>query len=75
MVSANVIFMMTSYVIPQAILVCRGRSTVLPKRHYDLGRWGAVINMIACLWAILLDVVACIPMTVPVTLANMNWVR
>jgi choline transport protein len=75
MVGANVVFMMTSYVIPQGIVAWRGRSAVFPKRHFDLGRWGVIVNIIACLWAVFLDVVACIPMTVPVTRTNMNWVR
>lgn len=75
MVGANVVFMMTSYVIPQGIIAWRGRSNVLPERHYNLGSWGIVVNIVACLWAVFLDVVACIPTTLPVTTSNMNWVR
>ncbi|KAE8421593.1 amino acid/polyamine transporter I [Aspergillus pseudocaelatus] len=74
MVSANIVFMMTSYVIPQGILAWRGRSTVLPGRPFDLGKWGQLVNVTSCLWVAFLDVVACFPTTLPVTASNMNWV-
>ncbi|OQU95641.1 hypothetical protein CLAIMM_01823 [Cladophialophora immunda] len=72
MVGANIVFMMTSYVIPQEIFVWRGRG-VLPERHLNLGKWGAVVNAVACAWRIFLDVMACIPITSPKTVTNMNW--
>ncbi|KAI1622209.1 amino acid transporter [Exophiala viscosa] len=74
MVGANIVFMMTSYVIPQGILAWRGRAAVLPERHLNLGRWGIVVNVVSCVWCVFLDVVACIPVTRPVTTTNMNWV-
>ncbi|ETS79646.1 hypothetical protein PFICI_09499 [Pestalotiopsis fici W106-1] len=74
MVSANIVFMMTSYVVPQGIVAWRGRSRVLPARHFELGNWGLVINITSCVWVIFLDIVACFPINRPVTAANMNYV-
>ncbi|RAH57479.1 amino acid transporter [Aspergillus piperis CBS 112811] len=74
MVSANIVFMMTSYVIPQGIAVWRGRSSVLPIRHFNLGIWGSFVNITSCVWVCFLDIVACFPIIRPVTAANMNWV-
>jgi hypothetical protein len=75
MVSANIVFMMASYVIPQGIAAYRGRSSVLPARNFDLGKFGLPINAISCIWFGFLAVVACAPTVRPVSLSNMNWVR
>lgn len=76
MVSANIVFMMTSYVIPQAIIAYRGRDRVLPERVLTLGsRTGLIINVTACVWVLFLNIIACFPTTLPVTAGNMNWVR
>jgi choline transport protein len=74
MVGANIIFLQTSCVIPQAILLYRGRDKVLPKRHFSLGRYGAFINATAVLWVVALDVIYFIPTLQPVTVTNMNYV-
>jgi choline transport protein len=74
MVSANVIFLQTSCIIPQAILLYRGRSNVLPERYFNLGRFGPAINFISIIWVLFLDVVFCLPNTMPVTAQNMNYV-
>ncbi|CAM1505252.1 Fc.00g108890.m01.CDS01 [Cosmosporella sp. VM-42] len=74
MVSANVIFLQTSCVIPQAILLYRGRSKVLPERYFSLGRYGVLINSVAVVWVLFLDVVFCLPTAMPVTAQNMNYV-
>ncbi|CAG9970781.1 unnamed protein product [Clonostachys byssicola] len=74
MVSANIVFMMVSYVIPQGIAAYRGRSNVLPARNFDLGKFGLPINVISCIWVGFLAVVACVPTVRPVSLSNMNWV-
>ena len=74
MVGANIIFLQTSCVIPQAILLYRGRSSVLPERYFSLGRYGVTINSIAVVWVLLLDVLYCFPTAVPVTSESMNYV-
>lgn len=74
MVNACIVFLQTSCVIPQAILLYRGRDRVLPPRYFDLGRFGAPINAVAVLWVLFLDILYCIPVSSPVTLANLGWV-
>ena len=77
MVSANAVFMLTSYVIPQAIMAYRGRARALPAdRHLHLGaRGGFAVNVTSVLWVAFVDVIACLPTERPVTTTNMNWVR
>lgn len=74
MVSACIVFLQTSCVIPQAILLYRGRDRVLPQRHFNLGRLGAPINTIAILWVVFLDILYCFPTARPVTPQNMSYV-
>ena len=74
MVSAAIIFQQTSCVIPQAILLYRGRDKVLPERYFNLGRLGPFINAIAVAWVCFLDVLYCFPTTMPVTPQNMSYV-
>lgn len=73
-VSANIIFLQTSCVLPQAILLWRGREKVLPDRYFSLGRWGKYINGVSVLWVALIDILACFPTVMPVTSASMNYV-
>ena len=74
MVSACIFFLQTSCVIPQAILVYRGRDRVLPPRYFDLGRLGYPINIIAVLWVVFLDILYCFPTALPATSVNMSYV-
>jgi choline transport protein len=74
MVSVNIIFLQTSCVIPQAILLWRGREKVLPPRYFNLGRLGAPINAISVAWVVFLDILYCFPTTRPVTPQNMSYV-
>ncbi|KAK7226585.1 hypothetical protein V2G26_014588 [Clonostachys chloroleuca] len=74
MVSANIVFMMASYAIPQGIVAYRGRSSILPARNFDLGKFGLPINIISCVWVGFLAVVACVPTVRPISISNMNWV-
>jgi choline transport protein len=71
---AAIIFLQTSCIIPQAVLLYRGRDKVLPERCFSLGRYGAVVNATAIAWALFLDVVYCFPTTMPVIIGNMNYV-
>jgi choline transport protein len=74
MVSAAIIFQQTSCIIPQAILLYRGRDKVLPERYFNLGRLGAPINTIAVAWVVFLDILYCFPTAMPVTPQNMSYV-
>ncbi|KAE8138858.1 hypothetical protein BDV38DRAFT_61466 [Aspergillus pseudotamarii] len=49
MVNANIVCMMTSYIIPHDIVAWRGRSTVLPGWLFDLEKWGQLVNVRSCL--------------------------
>ncbi|MBV36906.1 MAG: hypothetical protein CMP47_15870 [Rickettsiales bacterium] len=74
MVGATIVFMTTSYVLPQGILAWRGRDKILPPRALNLGKWGLPLNVLACVWVVFIDVIYCIPTAYPVTLENMNWI-
>jgi choline transport protein len=74
MVSASIVFLQTSCAIPQAVLLFRGRDRVLPPRHFNLGRYGVLINSVAVAWVFFLDVVYCFPTAMPVTAENMSYV-
>ncbi|KIW11193.1 hypothetical protein PV08_10493 [Exophiala spinifera] len=74
MVGACIVFMTTSYVIPQGILAWRGRKKILPERPLNLGGWGLPVNVLACAWVVGIDVLFCFPPVMPVTKNNMNWI-
>lgn len=73
MVNTTILFLQTSCVIPQAILLFRPR-TILPERHFNLGRLGIFINALSVAWVVFLDVLACFPVFRPVTPENMSYV-
>lgn len=74
MVSAAIVFQQTSCVIPQGILLYRGRDRVLPERQFSLGKFGVAINATAVIWVIFLDILYCFPTAMPVTPQNMSFV-
>ncbi|CEI70466.1 hypothetical protein FVEN_g1028 [Fusarium venenatum] len=74
MVSAAIIFLQTSCVIPQAVLLYRGRERVLPLRYFNLGKYGTLINGVSVLWVVFLDILYCFPTAMPVTAENMSYV-
>lgn len=74
MVSAAIVFQQTSCIIPQAILLYRGRDRILPERHFSLGKFGVFINATAVAWVVFLDVLYCFPTAMPVTPQNMSFV-
>ncbi|KAH6885179.1 amino acid/polyamine transporter I [Thelonectria olida] len=74
MVSGAIIFLQTSCVIPQAVVLYRGRDRVLPPRYFRLGKYGALINGISVAWVVFLDVLYCFPTSMPVTPQNMSYV-
>lgn len=74
MVNAAIVFQQTSCIIPQGIVLFRGRERVLPERYFNLGIFGAPINAIAVAWVLFLDVLYCFPTSKPVTPQNMSYV-
>jgi len=74
MVNTTILFLQTSCVIPQAILLCRNRDEVLPERYFSLGKFGVVVNVISVAWVVFLDVLYCFPVFRPVTPENMSYV-
>ena len=74
MVSAAIIFLQSSCVIPQAILLYRGRDRVLPQRHFTLGKFGVAVNATSVAWVFFLNVLYCLPTFRPVTPQNMSYV-
>jgi len=74
MVNTTILFLQTSCVIPQAILLYRGRDRVLPRRYFNLGKLGPFVNGISVAWVVFLDVLYCFPSVLPVTAQNMSYV-
>lgn len=74
MVNTTIFFVQTACIIPQAILVYRGRDMILPKRYFDLGKLGPFVNGFAVAWVVFLDVLYCFPTVRPVTPQNMSYV-
>ncbi|CAG9952963.1 unnamed protein product [Clonostachys rosea f. rosea IK726] len=73
MVSASIIFLVSSYVIPQAILLLIDRNQCLPERDFDLGRFGYAVNLFSTLSTLLLIIACCLPTAFPITYTNMNY--
>ena len=75
MISAAIIFCQTSIVIPQAIVLYRGREKVLPPRWFAVPEpWGTMVNVVAIAWVLVVDVLVCFPVSYPVSLETMNWI-
>lgn len=73
MIGVANIFLQTSCIVPQAILLYRGRSKVLPPRYFSLGRYGSLVNFTAVLWVLFLNIIYFLPFVRPVTTTNMNY--
>ncbi|KAH8716841.1 amino acid permease-like protein [Phaeosphaeriaceae sp. PMI808] len=62
----------TSYGMPILISVLRGRQAV-KNSSYSLGRFGYAINIAMIIWICLAVVLFCMPVSLPVTAATMNY--
>jgi choline transport protein len=68
-----VLFLNITYVVPQGILLLsRGRS-FLPMRYFRLGWFGYFCNGFSVLWIVVLGTAVCMPPSLPVSVANMNY--
>ncbi|ETS77689.1 hypothetical protein PFICI_09751 [Pestalotiopsis fici W106-1] len=63
-----------SYVVPQAITLFHGRSTLPAARQFNLGKFGYICNAWSPLWVTVIGIFICFPSTLPVTAGNMNYV-
>ncbi|PNS14566.1 Choline transport protein [Sphaceloma murrayae] len=68
----GVIALTLSYAMPIAVSLLGGRKYVRSGRFY-LGAFGAVANVVALAWSLLVIPLFCMPLVVPVTTATMNY--
>lgn len=74
-ISMCILSLNVTYVIPQAIVLYRGREKVLPKRHFNLGPiLGPFCNAFSTLWIAMYTVLFCLPSVLPVAVTSMNYV-
>ncbi|PYI04993.1 amino acid transporter [Aspergillus sclerotiicarbonarius CBS 121057] len=75
LISLAIIILNVCYVIPQGIVLLRGRDSALPRRSFAIGkRLGAFCNAISVLWVTVILVFFCFPLRIPTTLRDMNYV-
>lgn len=74
-ISLSILGLNLSYVIPQFVVLLRGRENVLPKsRPFDLGPiFGRFCNLFSTVWVALYTVIFCFPYFLPVTVEDMNY--
>ncbi|KAK5461301.1 hypothetical protein LTS15_003364 [Exophiala xenobiotica] len=72
MVSACVVFLYLSYLLPTVCLLIRGRSR-LPKGPFFLGAWGMLANYCTVIWVVLTTVFFSFPYIMPAEAGNMNY--
>ncbi|ETS80657.1 hypothetical protein PFICI_08186 [Pestalotiopsis fici W106-1] len=75
-VSGSGVFFQLAYATPIIAVLIRGREILPPRPHFDLGRWGLIINYISVFWAVLMVFMYLFPLYIPVdedNLGNMNW--
>ncbi|KII84149.1 hypothetical protein PLICRDRAFT_57954 [Plicaturopsis crispa FD-325 SS-3] len=71
-VGVAVICLGTSYALPVAVLLARGRRGV-EGAPFPLGRWGGLCNAMAVLWIVFAIVIFSMPAVVPPTTTSMNY--
>ncbi|QKX64666.1 uncharacterized protein TRUGW13939_11842 [Talaromyces rugulosus] len=72
-ISMAILALNLSYAAPQAILLFRGRESVLPMRSFRLGRLGILVNAFTCLWCAFYAVIFCFPVFLPTEVGSMNY--
>ncbi|KAH6989506.1 amino acid/polyamine transporter I [Ilyonectria sp. MPI-CAGE-AT-0026] len=73
-VTSAVLFLNITYAVPQGILLFQGRDKHLPPRYLNLGWFGYACNAFSILWIVVLGVLVCMPPSLPVTTATMNYI-
>ena len=75
LISIVIIALNICYVIPQGIVLLRGREAVLSRRAFSLGKYfGPFCNAVAVLWVAVILVFFCLPLKLPTTVHDMNYV-
>lgn len=72
MVSACVVFLYLSYLVPTVNLLIRGRRSV-PWGPFWLGLWGHIANWVTVLWALFTTIFFSFPFVMPAESADMNY--
>uniref|UniRef100_A0A8H7N6H3 Uncharacterized protein n=1 Tax=Bionectria ochroleuca TaxID=29856 RepID=A0A8H7N6H3_BIOOC len=67
------ICMAVSYFLPILFMLLTDRKTFDERRHFNLGKWGRLINIAALVWLVVTVVSLSLPLYSPVTMGNMNW--
>jgi choline transport protein len=73
-ITSAVLFLNVTYTVPQGILLVQGRAQHLPPRYLNLGVFGGVCNAFSVLWIVVLGVAVCMPPSIPVSTATMNYI-
>ncbi|KIW80457.1 hypothetical protein Z517_07073 [Fonsecaea pedrosoi CBS 271.37] len=71
-ITSAVLYLNITYVVPQAILLARGRST-LPNRALNLGKLGLFCNVFSQIAVVCILVFTCFPSFDPIQISSMNW--
>ncbi|KAI9044533.1 putative choline transport protein [Aspergillus affinis] len=71
-INMSFMFLTFTYVAPQTILLF-GRRESLPKRPFNLGRWGYAVNAFSTAWFGFTLVLVCFPTQIPATKGSMNY--
>jgi choline transport protein len=73
-VNSAVLFLNITYAVPQGILLVQGRKKHLPPRYLNLGVFGYLCNGFSVIWIVVLGVAVCMPPSLPVSTATMNYI-
>ncbi|KAI4717885.1 hypothetical protein E4T48_05892 [Aureobasidium sp. EXF-10727] len=71
-VNTTILMLNITFVVPQGILLTRGRGC-LPKGPCTLGKYGYAVNTFSVVWMIISGIFLCFPTTNPTSLASMNY--
>ncbi|GAQ40680.1 amino acid permease [Aspergillus niger] len=71
--NSAILFLHITYVVPQGILLMKGRAGALPLRYLRLGCLGYLCNAFVILWIVILGVFVCLPLGLPVEAESMNY--
>ncbi|EXJ85333.1 hypothetical protein A1O1_05697 [Capronia coronata CBS 617.96] len=73
-INMSILALNVSYVVPQGILLYRGRNKVLPSRSFKLGPLGPFVNAFSCVWCTFYTIIFCFPTFLPAEVGSMNYV-
>lgn len=74
-ISGGGVTLQIGYVTPVLVVLCRGRGILPTRPHFDLGRWGYLINYLSVAWSFLIIAMYLSPLYVPITIANIAWMN